>query len=289
MLLVVAARRRRTECRAVPGSRDVAASATPAAAAVRAARQPRFCATQTSSERPLLRPLGSDVVVVLVRFARRAVRTPRRDVRRRNRSRAADRSAPVWEVELDLAACRATRRGSSRVAVARAVRRRRPSSMHKSCERRVAEEDETAARPQQARRFRNPPLRIGPDRRAVLGERPGRTTRRARARPLPIASTSGNSTPVSRCSRRAVSSCAGVGSTPTDARSAPRQPRREVRRCRSRARRRRGRPRRRGRSAATRASPMTPQVISSCAHARSAAASVYSAFCCVQYATFCPT
>ena len=31
----------------------------------------------------------------------------------------------------------------------------------------------------------------------------------------PVASTSGNSTPVSRCSRRAVSSCAGVGSTPT--------------------------------------------------------------------------
>ena len=124
-------------------------------------------------------------------------------------------------------------------------------------QRRVAQEDEPSARPEQACRLGDPAVRIGPDRGAVLRAARGRTTRPGAGRPRRAASTSGNSIPVSACIRRAVASCAGVGSTPMGrAPRLARTPRSTP--CRSRARPRPAPPRRRARRARDSGIPQIP-------------------------------
>ena len=81
-------------------------------------------------------------------------------------------------------------------------------------QRRVPQEDELATRPQQPGRLGNPLVRIAPDRGAVLRER--EVERRVRKRHAPPRSprSAPARTPGSSLIRRAVSSCAGVMSTP---------------------------------------------------------------------------
>ena len=128
-----------------------------------------------------------------------------------------------------------------------------------------AEDRERVLRRNQSR----PPGRRGGGPRGASGAgrtRCSRRTRRRRGRSSPtaagtssaLASTSGNTMPVSSWQRRAVASCAGVTSTPTGARRAGRA-RRRRRPCRSRARRRRGRRRHRACRAPPRARPTRPR------------------------------
>ena len=152
-------------------------------------------------------------------------------------------------------------------------------------QRRVAEEHEPSAGPQQPRRLGDPAVRVDPDRRAVLRERRGRSSRRAgRSRPR-RPRRAGTRVPVSPCMRRAVSSCAGVMSTPTG--RAPRRASHEEKYAV---------PQPSSTTSSPSTSPSTPtsdsgtsqmpHSISSTAHASRARASVYSAFDFVQVARF---
>ena len=80
---------------------------------------------------------------------------------------------------------------------------------------RVRHEHESAAGPQQPVRLGHPGVRIAPDARAVLGDREVEARVRQRHALCVCLAIRGNSMPVSRWSRRAVSSCAGVTSIPT--------------------------------------------------------------------------
>src|SRR6266545_3832323 len=118
------------------------------------------------------------------------------------------------------------------------------------------------------------------------------TTRSAEASGRPVSaasvSTSGNSIPVSRMRRLAVSSCAGVGSTPTTLapRRASHAEKYAVPHPSSTTSRPLTSPRRFSSDSGV---SNTPHLISSCAQARAAEASVYSVFARVQFATFCRT
>src|SRR5439155_1859651 len=102
------------------------------------------------------------------------------------------------------------------------------------------------------------------------------------------APSSGNSIPVSRCSLRAVASCAGVGSTPTTRapRRASQAEKYAVPQPSSTTSRPLTSPRRFSCDSGV---SKTPQLISSLAQARDAEASVYSVFTRVQFAMFCRT
>ena len=81
-------------------------------------------------------------------------------------------------------------------------------------DRSVHQELKPAAGPEQARRLGNPAIRVGPDARAVFGDRESKlASGRGTVSALPW--ISGNSIPCSACSRRAVASCASELSMPT--------------------------------------------------------------------------
>src|SRR5438067_124487 len=104
----------------------------------------------------------------------------------------------------------------------------------------------------------------------------------------PTASISGNSMPVSRCMRRAVANCAGVGSMPTG--RAPRFAIHAEKYAVPHPSSTTSRPSSFGKTRSSDSGMrQIPHVISSCAHDSAARASVYSAFARVQLATFCAT
>ncbi|OLD98829.1 MAG: hypothetical protein AUG91_08245 [Actinobacteria bacterium 13_1_20CM_4_69_9] len=104
----------------------------------------------------------------------------------------------------------------------------------------------------------------------------------------PYASTNGNSRPVCPCMRRAVSSCAGVGSTPTT--RAPRRASQAEKYAVPQPSSTMSRPSTSPRRFSSHSGfCQMPQLISSAAHDRSACASVYSALARVQLATFAST
>src|SRR2546421_1293340 len=104
----------------------------------------------------------------------------------------------------------------------------------------------------------------------------------------PTASISGNSMRVSRCMRRAVANCAGVGSMPTG--RAPRFAIHAEKYAVPHPSSTTSRPSSFGKTRSSDSGMrQIPHVISSCAHDSAARASVYSAFARVQLATFCAT
>ena len=197
----------------------------------------RACARPRSPRTATARPLGGDVVVV-ARASLRVLRRPQlvQRARPRNRCRAASGSIAVRRG--------GTRRPSSpghsmrsRPNCGRSSRSSAVPSSGRAQDRRarVAQEDESAARPEQPRRLGDPPVRIGPDGRAVLGE--DEVEGLVGQRDALGARLDERELDRLRLHPRAVASCAGVGSTPTG-----RAPRRashaENTRSRSRARRR---------------------------------------------------
>ena len=174
------ARERRTGSRAGRGSRAAAGSSTQAGAAattceLTACEPSRSPPTATSS--PIRRSSGSRQRP-RPPPARRA--RPGRARRSRDSRSSLNRSPwPSWNsVVLSSAQ---SRRCSPRCGLCRVSCQ--PSSAAQSIEmRRVAQEDELAARPQQAGCLRDPLVGIAPDRGAVLGEREVEATRRAAAR-----------------------------------------------------------------------------------------------------------
>ena len=135
-------------------------------------RAHRFRALQISSHGQRFRPLRGDGVVVLVPSRRPRARTARLELEdveaglSQEREELAERQVElgrpvVLPVEPVQPALRPLQLLACQPSSARAEDR----------ERRVAQEDELAARPEQPRRLRDPAVGVAPDRRAVLGER----------------------------------------------------------------------------------------------------------------------
>ena len=219
------ARRRRTGSAAAPGSRAAAATSTRG----RADRRSSPAGDPDLLAGPLLRPVGGDVRVVLVRLGvggrldldqpldLEAVRAQQVD------------PLAVREVELDADPSGHSKRCMPNCGAGRGAPSPAPSSSEQRIdERRVAEEDEPPAGPQEPSRLGDPAVRIDPDRRAVLGDDEVdarvRQAGRRRRRPRPA----GTRSPSPPACRRAVSSCAGVMSTPTGRAPSLREPGREV-------------------------------------------------------------
>ena len=231
--------------------------------------------------RPLLRPLGGDEVVVLVRLG--VLGRVELDQSLDARSRLAQEleQSPCGELELDLAVVRpldpvqpALR--PLQLLVAPAVERGQSIES-------VELRRKTSSPPGRSSRAASGIHRYGSHQiEAPYSESARSNDASGSGTSSAFASIERELEPVLRCSRRAVSSCAGVTSTPTG-----RAPRRAATprstRCRSRARRRPCRRRRRARRARTPGSPQIPSRSRPARHARAGRARrVYSAFAFVQ-------
>src|SRR5206468_7682688 len=150
-------------CATGRGSPAAAATSTRGSAGAKAGAPNLFA-------RPLLRPLGARMVVVVVDRGLRRVELVELLDLEAVRAQESDPVA-VAELELDLVRVGPFDLVESALRTLQRLHRAALGGRTQHGERRVAQEHEQAARPQQPRRLGDPLVGIAPDRRAVLRER----------------------------------------------------------------------------------------------------------------------
>src|SRR3954464_8733111 len=144
------------------GDRDASSNGAAGGASATLARDPDLFV------RPLARPLGRDVRVV--RVCLRTLGRIQLDETLDLEAVLVQQVDPLAVAEMELALLRVTPLDAAKVALRAQQTFGRAVEIHaERDERRTAQEDQPPAGSQEARRLRDPAVRVGPDRGAVLG------------------------------------------------------------------------------------------------------------------------